>query len=207
MSFIGQVISWGCTLAYMFGIPSPFDITDARNWIGAMMPTPVVIALCVSGIIVTGPLLWTSTWWWPRLLQWRRPTQMSLAVLAQPSGDLERFRASLPHVQRCRELVRPFTGVGGFLNLGIGVSVFVSGDRIIEVVYSLQLLSRRLHEIGVQSPSVAWASTATVEDTHSWLRSWSLYLAQLEVLIRQDDLAGARLIEPFEPAKPPTSDK
>ena len=122
-SFIGQVISWGCIIAYIFGIPSPFDVTDARSWIGAMMPTPVVIALCVAGIVVTGPLLWTSTWWWPRIAVATKSRQHGSPDLrAQPTSDgsvgeidndLERFRACLPYVQRCRKLISPFTGTLG----------------------------------------------------------------------------------------------
>ena len=104
-SFIGQVISWGCIIAYIFGIPSPFDITDAQSWRGAMVPTPVVIALCVAGIVVTGPLLWTSTWWWPRVVAAMKAKPKQIPWNAPPE---RRFRLLYPQIRELADSTSPY---------------------------------------------------------------------------------------------------
>ena len=75
VSVVGQLVSWGGFLAYVFDIPSPMQGKSAHGLVAFMTSTPVVLALCVVGIIVTGPLLWTSGWWWPRLSRWSRRTR------------------------------------------------------------------------------------------------------------------------------------
>ena len=201
-SFIGQVISWGCIIAYIFGIPSPFDITDARRWIGAMMPTPVVIALCVAGIVVTGPLLWTSTWWWPRIALATKSRQHgSTDLRAQPTSngsvseidnDLERFRACLPHVQRCRKLISPFTGTLGTVEIALQV-LRIGSATFGEIATELEHLAKQLSGLGIQSPDI-WGEEGndSFDKVHLRLRVWSSHLARLEAKIHQEDLKGAR---------------
>ena len=72
VSVVGQLVSWGGFLAYLLDIPSPMQGKSAHGLVAFMTSTPVVLAPCVVGIIVTGPLLWTSGWWWPRTSQWVR---------------------------------------------------------------------------------------------------------------------------------------
>ena len=118
-----------------------------------MMPTPVVIALCVAGIVVTGPLLWTSTWWWPRIAVATKSRQHGSPDLrAQPTSggsvgeidnDLERFRACLPHVQRCRKLISPFTGTLGTVEIALQV-LRIGSATFGEIATELEHLAKQL---------------------------------------------------------------
>ena len=85
----GQIVSWGGFLAYVFDIPSPMQGKSAHGLFAFMTSTPAVLGLCAVGIFVTGPLLWTSGWWWPwvirtfkrqHLLQVDRPTEQEERV-------------------------------------------------------------------------------------------------------------------------------
>lgn len=69
VSVIGQLVSWGGFLTYLFEIPSPLQGKSAQGVVAFMTSAPVIIALCIVGIVVTGPLLWTSGWWWPWVLR------------------------------------------------------------------------------------------------------------------------------------------
>lgn len=80
VSVAGQIVSWGGFLAYVLDIPSPMQGKSAHGLVAFMTSTPAVLALCVVGMIVTGPLLWTSGWWWPRILRVFKKDHIKLTV-------------------------------------------------------------------------------------------------------------------------------
>ena len=206
MQVVGQVVSWGGFFAYLWGIPSPFDIADVQIPKGVVVPSaPIGIALCIIGFISTGPLLWTSGWWFPRLLG-RKRRLTALPVLNQPDEDLVCFRECLPGVELCQELIgqyaRPFGGLDmvlKYLNDG--------GSSINQLILELGYLSRKLKTLGVRCPSVYGGNGESNSDFRVRLRIWNMHLDELAVMIRHDDLARARQLEPLDPTKPPTSDK
>ena len=200
----------------MFGIPSPFDITDAQTLRSVVMPVPVGIALCVVGIISTGPLLWTSAWWWPRVasaFRARRQGSPQLSVqptsdgsVSPPAEDMERFRACLPHIEQCRELIRPYASPLGGLNMGLEY-LNTRGTAIIELVRELGYLTQGLKALGIRCPTFYRGNDESNSDFLDKLQIWNRYLVDLAVMIRHDDLAGARLLQRNEPARQPTPDK
>ena len=201
-SFIGQVISWGGFIAYLFGIPSPFDITALRS---VVTPLEVGITLCIAGIICTGPLLWTSAWWWPRVasaFRARRQGSPQLSVqptsdgsVSPPAEDMERFRACLPHIERCRKLVQPFAGPLGSIDMA-SQQLNDGGTRIGELIHELSYLTQELETLGIRYPIVYGGNDEPDSAFRVRLRIWSTYLTELEVIMRHDDLAGARQVIP-----------
>ena len=186
----------------MFGIPSPFDITDLRDMMGVNIPVTVGIALCVTGILVTGPLLWTSPWWWPRIesaARARRHGSPHLGVnptsdgsIDQAAKDLTRFSACLPHIERCRKLVEPYSGTVGGFNIALKV-LQNGGGTFAEIATELEYLAKQLSALEIQSPDI-WGEEGndSLDKVHFRLRVWSSHLARLEAKIRQEDLQGAR---------------
>ena len=213
VSVVGQVASWGGFFAYLWGMPSPFDIADAQIPKGAVVPSaPIGIALCIIGFISTGPLLWTSGWWFPRLPRRKRRLTAPLtamSVLNQPDEDLVRFRECLPQVELCQRLIGQYAGPLGGLNMGIMSLRYLSaGDMtMITLIRQLEYLTCSLDTLGIRCPSVYGGNGESDSAFRVRLLVWNMHLAELAVMIPHDDLARARQLEPLEPTKAPTSDK
>ena len=72
-------------------------------------------------------------------------------ALDQADSDLDHFRACLPHVKQCRELIRPFASPLGEVAIGLQ-RVRAGGDEIIELFVELNYLTKRLKCIGYPMP-------------------------------------------------------
>ena len=198
-----QIIGWVDIALLFIGLPGSID--DTRTWARwvALVVSPPILAVAIF-FVISGPLLWTSGWWWPRLLQWRRPTQMSPAVLAQPSGDLERFRECLPQVERCQELVSLYAGpLGGYYTWIVSLRCLSVEDNIAILTLTKQLdyLTRSLYPLGIRCPAVYGDKDELPNNFRARMRKWNTHLANLTIMIGHDDLAGARRL------MQPTSDK
>ena len=197
-----QAVSWAGVIAYLLGIPSPLDISDAPKWVNAIAQTPAVIALCATGIIVTGPLLWTSGYWWPRLVAAVKRvrnenapdphSQNTFHISAdQTISELAKFERLLPHIERCRRIIAPYSGTLGVVN--IGLQVFHSGGaRLGEIATELEYLDKQLSALGIHSPPIWGDKGDSFDKVKFRLWEWSLHLAKLEAKIHQRDLEGAR---------------
>ena len=189
----------------------PGFVDDSTIWYSLWQKMSLGLSLWVGtgvagGVCFAGLALATSEWWWSRLLQWWKPAQMPPTVLAQPSEDLERFRACLPHIEQCRKLVKPFAGPLGSIDMALQ-QLSDGGSRIQELLRELGYLSRDLKTLGIRCP-IAYGGNDESDSTFLIrLRIWAMHLTDLAVMTRNDDLASARQLEPLDPTKPPTSDK
>ena len=151
----------------------------------------------------------TSEWWWPRMVaKVRRRSQLQLApesAMVQTNGDLERFKACLPHITQCRQLVGPFASPFGGLTMGLQ-HLSTAGDTIIELLTELGYLARSLDALGIRCPAVYGATDESDSDFRVRLRIWNTHLTKLTVMIRHDDLAGARRLRPLMQPTPDKSD-
>ena len=191
-------------LLFIYGLPGHID--DAiqwQDWLRVINPdTDITIwQYFALASIVPALALGASEWWWPRMVaRIRRRSRLAPeSAMVQANGDLERFKACLPHVQKCRELVSPFAGPLGSLTLGLqGLS---AGAQVVEVTANLEYLSQRLDTLQIRWPLIS-SPEDTIGDRSARFSAWSRYLAQLSVMIGQGDLTGARAIQPIEAVKP-----
>ncbi len=191
-------------LLFAHGLPGFID--DSLTWYSWVEDIRIPLFIYPVGI-VGSILLGTSEWWWPRMsaivsrvvvIAERRlqsgHTQEALAVVpptsARPDEDFRRFKACLPHVQRCRRLIRPYAGTLG--QLTIAMRVLNARDVFAEIATEMEFLTRKLSELGIASPDI-WGEEGndSLEKVHLRLIAWSHHLATLEAKIHQDDLAGA----------------
>ena len=189
------------TIRFVHSLPGFVD--DSTIWYSLGQKMSLGLSLWVGtgvagGVFFAGLALGTSQWWWSRLLQWWKP-------VAQPSGDLERFRACRPHIEQCRKLVKPFAGPLGSIDMALK-QLSDGGSRIYELIRELGYLSRDLKTLGIRCPIVDGGNAESDSALHIRLRVWSMYLTELEVTMRHDDLAGARQIIPIGMATQPNSD-
>ena len=196
-SIVSSLGGWGGLLSYVFGLPGHID--DAITWLKWSRVMQEFPALLISiGFVVTGPLIWTSEWWWPfvvsRIKGQSQPATVS--SISHAERDMEQFKACLPHIQRCRELIAPFASPFGTVNMGLEF-LSTGGDKIIELISELGYLAKRLNSLGISCPNIYGSSDESDTDFRVRMRIWSTYLAELEVTIRQDDLPGARLLVPL----------
>ncbi len=179
-------------LLFIFGVPGHID--DTVTWLKWSKASGASIALLLTsvGLLLSGPLLWTSGWWYPRLHQsWNGGRKASIA-LTESNEDLIRFRSCLPHVERCRSLIRPYTGTIGVPS--IALTIFQGGsDVFAEIATELEYLTQQLSVVGIHSPDI-WGEEGndSLDKVHERLRTWSRHLARLEAKIHQGDLEGAR---------------
>ena len=171
------------------------------------------VAFLVIGIVLLliSPMTWFSSQWTPAVVNWWRRVRhhvprAALPVSNQPDNDLERFRACLPHIEQCRKLVQPFAGPLGSIDMALQ-QLSDGGSRIQELIQSLVYLTRKLETLGIRCPIFYGGNDESDSTFRIRLRIWAMHLTDLVVMIRNDDLASARLIEPLEPAKQPTSDR
>ena len=183
-------------LLLLHGLPGFID--DSATWHSWIENVSLPWVVYPVGII-GGLLLGTSEWWWPwtsTCVKWIRAKHeapQELETVAPGFKDLEQFRSCLPHIQRCRKLIRPYTGRLGTLE--IGLRIFDGGsDKFAEIATELEYLSVQLSALGIWSPDI-WGEEGkdSLDKVHSRLRAWSAHLARLEAKIYQDDLNGARL--------------
>ena len=204
---VAQIIGWLDIALFVIGIPGHIDDTTTwARWIALLVETPVLVV--AIGFVVSGPLLWTSSWWLPRLLGRKRGQTEPLAIVpisSQIDSDLESFRACLPYIVQCRKLVQPIAGPLGSMNMGLQI-LNDGGSKVIELMHELRYLTRQLETLGIRHP------IKSEPDNESGIPGafspgiWSMYLTELEVMIRHDDLAGARLLQPIQPTMQPISD-
>ena len=186
-------------LLLLHGLPGFIDdSTTWLSWIKDMSLPWIVYPVGIVGALLFG----TSEWWWPWLSTWVKRIkannetiqELETALTTTTPGfeDLEQFRSCLPHVQRCRELIRPYAGTGG--QFKIAVQVLGARDVFAEIATELEYLAKQLSTLGIWSPNI-WGEEGndSLDRVHSRLRDWSFHLARLEARIHQDDLEGARL--------------
>ena len=137
----------------------------------------------------------------------------SLAQIAEGDGqddsDLERLKACLPYVQRCRELIRPFAGPSSDLETRQKeiLAVNSGGVQIIELMMEVGYLSEHLNALDIQCPVLTDLDDRPDITEPVKLKLWSFCLAQLEVMIRQGDLKGARSSFALSTVMPPVLGK
>ncbi len=207
-AFVAQIIGWLDIALIFFGIPGHIDDTTTWvRWAALLGETPVLVV--AIGFVISGPLLWTSGWWLPRLASRKRRQIEPLAIIpisSQPDEDLARFKACLPHIERCRKLVQPFAGPLGSINMALQ-QLSEGGNTLMELIHELDYLTRQLETLGILYPILFGPDNESDSAFAVRFRIWSMYLTQLEVMIRHDDLDGARRLEPLDPSRPPTPDK
>ena len=192
LSIVWWFGGWLGVVLFIVGIPGHID--DTTTWLrwSKMSGVSITLTLVSVGLVLTGPLLWTSGWWFPRLLKWWNRDQRAPTALAQPNEDLAKFRACLPHVQRCRKLISPYTGTLGTVDIALQV-LRIGSATFGEIATELEYLAKQLSVLGIQSPDI-WGEVGndSFDKVHFRLRAWSSHLARLEAKIHQEDLKGAR---------------
>ena len=196
----------------IFGLPGHVD--DGRWWVRLLSSldrgTATLIALLAIGVmlLIVAPITWFSEQWHAPVVNWWRRIRhhaplTAMPVLHQPDEDLARFRACLPHVERCRELIGPYASPLGGVNMGLEY-LHTRGNTIIELIRELGYLTKSLNALGIRCPIVYGGNDESDSDFRVRLRIWNMHLVDLAVMIRHDDLAGARILQPI---RQPTSDK
>ena len=187
--FIG---GWTGIIAFVFGLPGHID--DATTWLRWLKVVQELPALLVSiGMVVTGPILWTSGLWCPRVVRYvhERNKSAEVSMSDQPNEDLVRFKDCLSHIKRCRKLIRPYAGGLGLFT--ISLQVLNADDVFTEIATELEFLAEQTSALGIWSPDI-WGEKgdSSLDKVHDRLRAWSSHLARLEAKIHQEDLDGAR---------------
>lgn len=201
VSVIGQLVSWGSFLAYLFGIPSPMQGKFPQGAVAFMTSNSAVIALCVVGIIVTGPLLWTSGWWWPyvaplikRMRSHRETKEPSadafeLSPLRVPRADpaqVEKFKGLESLITRHRKANRPIRNL------------------ITASIWNLDTLSFGADREELVAHLGALKVVYPPDDAGR--KKWFRYLVHLEASCQTGDLQEARSIHEEDDTKQPTTD-
>ena len=193
-----KVVDW------VWGLP-PGRIDDSsawRIWLDGINPYGIIYPVGLFFGIALG----TSEWWWPRIASAfgqrgfgstpLRVQSTSPDSVGEIDNDMKRFRACLPHIEQCRKLVRPFAGPLGSIDMVLQ-QLSDGGSRIQELIQELVYLTRELKTLGIQHPIVFEPKDESGRDFAIRMRVWSMYLTELEVTMRHDDLAGARQIVPI----------
>ena len=186
----GSVIA---LLLFFYGLPGHIeDAITWREWMRVISPDDTITVWQYLALGCTIPALLVATWeWWYPKLFGRRGSVSSTTVSTsnQYDADLERFGACLPHIERCRTLIRPFAGTLGTFN--IAQQVFNSGgDTLAEIATELEFLTKQLTLLDIACPDI-WGDNS-FDSIRFRLRTWNSHLARLEARIRQGDLEGAR---------------
>ena len=151
--------------------------------------------------------------YWRECIVWLSRRIAPVAQIAEGDGqddsDLERLKACLPYVQRCRELIRPFAGPSSDLETRQKeiLAVNSGGLQIIELMMEVGYLREHLNALDIQCPVLTDLDDRPDITEPVKLKLWSFCLAQLEVMIRQGDLKGARSSFAFTTVMPPVLGK
>ena len=104
-----QLLCWAGIALDVWGMPSAIaERTTWFRWLG-MIPDAVFIVLFVAGIVSTGPLLWTSHWWWPKLFPRKQPPRLKAWLARDNSITLEQAAflwEGIPHQDPLPALVQ-----------------------------------------------------------------------------------------------------
>ena len=149
-------------------------------------------------LLIVAPITWFSDQWHVPVVNWwrriRHAQLTALPVLNQPNEDLVRFRECLPHVQRCRKLISPYTGTLGTADIALQV-YRIGSAQFGEIATELEYLAKQFRVLGIPSPEICGdggEDDHSFSKVHSRLRLWSFHLAWLEAKIHQGDIKGAR---------------
>ena len=206
-----SILSLWKVVDLVWGVPGRIDDSAAwRIWLDGMNPSDIIYP---AGLVF-GIFLGTSEWWWPWIASIRPRSYGSTPLSVQPTSgisvgeidnELDRFRACLPHIERCRKLVKPFAGPLGSIDMALQL-LSDGGSRIQELLRELGYLSRDLKTLGIRCPIVYGGNDESDSTFRNRLRIWAMHLTDLAVMTRNDDLAGARQIIPIGMATQPNSD-
>lgn len=155
-------------------------------------------------LIAITPITWFSYWWAPPFLRCVErirynvldKSKVKQAVLESEALDdrdpSRQFVALLPHIQRTRELLDPYTGtyhqfIMAFQEPGRG------RGTLAQITVELEYLAEHSTKLGISSPEI-WPTDDDFSLKMVYLRlmSWNLHLATLEAKIHQNDLEGIR---------------
>ncbi len=116
----------------------------------------------------------------------------------QAQDDLAAFKACLPHVERCCELIEPFAGPKSTVedNIRELQALDAAGNDLLELNMRLGYLNGQLEALGIQCPILPLSDERPDLSVHVRLKLWSIWLMQLKVMIDQGDLKSARLVPP-----------
>ncbi len=182
----GPVVS---LILFLHGLPGFVNDTATwHSWITSLNLPALVYLLGIVG----GLLLGTSEWWWALVRKGWNRFRRTPTALAQPNEDLARFKACLPHIERCQKLIEPYTGTLG--TASIGLQVFQSGSaKFGQIATELEYLTKQFNMLGIPSLDI-WGEEGndSFDKVHLRLRAWSTHLARLKAKIHQEDIEGAR---------------
>ena len=185
-------------LLFFYGLPGHIeDAITWREWMRVIKPDDAVTVWQYMALGGTIPalLIATSEWWYTWLFGRRRRQSEPLATDSTSNhcdADLAHFRACLPHIERCRTLIRPFAGTLGTFN--IALQVFHSGgDTLAQIATELEFLTKELTRLDIPCPDI-WGEN-TFDKIRFRLWTWNTHLATLEARIHHGDLEGARSLE------------
>ena len=176
------ILSGFAWILKFWGIPGFID--DTTWWVGRyqMIPDLITYFLIGSAMVVTGPLVWTSGWWWPRLRGKLRPVAVptdDTGVIATSVADeatqhyIEAFTALLPIIERHRWACQPMT----FKNMGIMPVM----RAFPEFAADHQQLIATLDALGICTPE----DDASIVD-------WHYYLIGLRLRVLTGNIEEAR---------------
>ena len=192
---------WAGMALFAFEIPS--HIVNALTWLRWLRAIPEPTVLLVSiGMLVTGPLVWTSGWWWARVSQWtkrmmshqetKEPSAdaIELSPLTVPTADpaqVEKFKGLESLITRHREANRPIRDL-------IMASLWSPMDTL-AFRADREILVAHLGALKVPHPP---------DDASR--KIWFRYLVHLEASCQTGNLQEARSIHEEDDTKQPTTD-
>ena len=161
--FIG---GWAGLASFIVGLPG--HIADVAAWLEWLAVADALVWLGVSvGFIVTGPLIWTSGWWLPRL-KGKLPSKSAVRIILG-KADIEYFRSMTPLIDNQWQWHQPISFMGtkrSFNPWGFHRDAAI--------------LKFRLDELGIPYPSSSSDS------------EWSYYLRRLSSLAKEGRIDDAR---------------
>lgn len=186
LSFFG---GWAGVFLLIYGIPGHID--NATTWLRWLfVPSQVAWVGFSAAFIMTGPIVWTSGWWWPRV---SRRLNRPQPVTERSKVDTDDLKGCLPQIERCRQLLQRYIAPFGQSDMVMAkLSHVMGGDSLIKLQSEFEYLSRQLCAFGLTTPPIP-DSAENLEAIHHNLHSWRPYLAKLEVAVQHGDIEGARL--------------
>ena len=167
---------WAGVGLLVFGLPGHID--DAGTWWRWMTYTDTWLWLGLSiGFIVTGPVIWTAGWWYPKCrARWstpkaEEPVSESTVLLPPHEYDIQLFRSLAPLIRR---VANSYQHVD-LLNVPFrGIDPLFTPDAV-------RTLKFRLDELKIPYPS---------DNAPDF--EWSGYLGRLAPLSEEGRLFDAR---------------
>ena len=163
-------------LAQFFGIPGHID--DALTWVDWLTAVPEApFWFMVSVLIVSGPAIASSGWWWPKVSarHWRSPTGEPPAPAVASSGEVATFKHLAPLIGDLRDALKPDTDLASRFARDL--------DMVSRVALPGKWDDLLAHLDALQVPYPDGESRKSV---------WYRYLIRLHVLSEDGDLDGAR---------------